>query len=62
MEAKKEHFFDKPMMLTLLAVCCIVLFIFHADRNKLNDTDVTVMQRDTVEIVIQDSYSLTSSE
>lgn len=62
MKIMKERFFDMPMVITLLALCCIMLFIFHADRNKMKETEMTVIQRDTVETVKPDSYSLTFFE
>lgn len=61
MNAKREAFFDMPMMFSLLILCGIMLFIFYAG-NKRKSMDATFLQRDSVEVVISDKYNLTFSE
>lgn len=61
METRKEYLFDKPMILSLLAVCLIILFIWFSTKNKSIDTDKFLSQRDSVEIVVQVSPFWSSS-
>lgn len=53
METRKEYLFDQPMILSLLAVCVIILFIWFAAKNKSSDIDKSLSQRDSVEVVVQ---------